>query len=129
MPHQRIKLKFLSPVSLHQGHDFLTIFDGQRIVDKLTGYVAFPKQYESVENTMFVQMDSSVFGQREGFLAKVSVIVDQWIIFFKDVTIIAMVLKFLKDFHSKNVVTESPNWTFIMYYTMSNDANDANYLK
>ena len=54
----------------------MSIFDGQRIIEKLTGYVAFPKIYESVANSMYVEMDSSTFGQRDGFLAQVSVIID-----------------------------------------------------
>ena len=32
--------------------------------------------YESVTNSMYVEMDSSTFGQRDGFLAQVSVIID-----------------------------------------------------
>lgn len=76
MPHQRILLKFLSPVSLHENKDTLTIFNGHKIVDKLTGFVAFPKQYESVTNNLYVELDSETFGQRGGFLAQVSVIVD-----------------------------------------------------
>ena len=40
----------------------------------MTGYVAFPKQYESVGNYMYLELNSNVFGQREGFFALVSVI-------------------------------------------------------
>lgn len=76
MPHQRIKLKFLSPLNLHDNHDTLSIFNGKKIVDVLTGYVAFPKEYESVANNLYIELDSSNFGQREGFLAQVSVILD-----------------------------------------------------
>jgi hypothetical protein len=75
MPHQRIKLRFLSPINLHKGKDSLTIFNGRKIVDKLTGYISFPSQYESVGNNMYIELDSSSAGQREGFLAQVSVIV------------------------------------------------------
>ena len=67
-------MKFLSPINLHENKDSLSIFDGQRIVEKLTGYIAFPKRYESVANTMYVEMDSSTFRQTDGFLAQVSVI-------------------------------------------------------
>ena len=74
MPNQKIKLKFLSPISLHENHDFLIIHDGHRVVDKLTGYIAFPKQYQSFQNSMYVELESSTYGQREGFFAKVSVI-------------------------------------------------------
>ena len=74
MPSQRIRLKFLSPVHLHKNKDFLSIFNGKRIVKNMTGYVAFPKQYESVGNYMYLELNSNVFGQREGFFALVSVI-------------------------------------------------------
>ena len=74
MPHQRIRLKFLSPVVLQEKNDNLIIFNGQKIIDKLTGYIPFPRQYESVGNNMYIELDSSVRGKREGFLAKVSVI-------------------------------------------------------
>ena len=74
LPHQRIQLRFLSPINLHENKDTLAIFNGKKIVEKLTGYIAFPKKYESVANTMYVEMDSSTFGQRDGFLAQVSVI-------------------------------------------------------
>jgi hypothetical protein len=59
---------------LHENKDTLAIFNGKKVVEKLTGYIAFPKKYESVANTMYVEMDSSTFGQRDGFLAQVSVI-------------------------------------------------------
>ena len=64
----------MSPVHLHKNKDFLSIFNGKRIVKKMTGYVAFPKQYESVGNYMYLELNSNVFGQREGFFALVSVI-------------------------------------------------------
>ena len=67
-------MKFLSPINLHEKKDTLAIYDGKKIVERLTGYVAFPKRYESVANTMYVELDSSTFGQRDGFLAQVSVI-------------------------------------------------------
>lgn len=72
MPNQKIKLKFLSPINLQKGKDSLKIFNGEKIVDKITGYVPFPQQYFSVNNYMYLELDSSSFGQREGFLAQVS---------------------------------------------------------
>lgn len=53
----------------------LAIFNGVKIVEKLTGYIAFPQQYESVRNNLYLELDASTFGQHEGFLAQVSVIV------------------------------------------------------
>ena len=75
MPHQRIRLKFLSPVSLTENKDYLKIFNGEEVVDNYTGYIRFPRQIESIANYMYIELDSSHYGQREGFLAQVSVIV------------------------------------------------------
>ena len=75
MDNQKIKLKFLSPVILQKNSDNLIIFNGKKVVEKLTGYIQYPKEYESVSNYMYVELDSFAHGQsREGFLAQVSII-------------------------------------------------------
>ena len=74
MDHQKTKLKFLSPVILQEKSDSLIIFNGKKVVEKLTGYIQYPKEYESVSNYMYVELDSFAHGQsREGFLAQVSI--------------------------------------------------------
>ena len=70
----RIRLKFLSPVILQEPMDTLTIFNGKRVVDRLHGYISFPKEYESVNNNLYVELDSAPHDLREGFFAQVSLI-------------------------------------------------------
>ena len=50
MENQKIKLKFLSPVILQENSDKLIIFNGEKVIKKLTGYIQYPKEYESVSN-------------------------------------------------------------------------------
>ena len=54
--------------------DTLTIFNGKRVVDRLHDYIAFPKEYESVNNNLYVELDSAPHDLREGFFAQVSLI-------------------------------------------------------
>ena len=73
--NQKIKLKFLSPVILQENSDKLIIFNGEKVIKKLTGYIQYPKEYESVSNYMYIELDSFAHGHsREGFLAQVSII-------------------------------------------------------
>ena len=59
---------------MQESMDTLTIFNGKRVVDRLHGYIAFPKEYESVNNNLYVELDSAPHDLREGFFAQVSLI-------------------------------------------------------
>ena len=60
--------------------DTLTIFNGKKVVDRLHGYISFPKEYESINNNLYVELDSAPHDLREGFFAQVSLI--KWFEFF-----------------------------------------------
>ena len=65
---------------MQESMDTLTIFNGKKVVDRLHGYISFPKEYESINNNLYVELDSAPHDLREGFFAQVSLI--KWFEFF-----------------------------------------------